>query len=72
MDKASKKGNVKDSVLDIRIETEWMTVEEVAAYLQLAKGTIYNLVYERKIPFSKRLRGLRFHRQKIDEWMFSA
>lgn len=50
-------------------ETQWMTVSGVASYLQLSPGTVRNMVSERRIPFGRRGRIVRFHRQHIDEWM---
>jgi excisionase family DNA binding protein len=46
-----------------------LTVDEVARYLGLAKGTIYNKVHRREIPFFKVGRAVRFRRSKLDEWL---
>jgi excisionase family DNA binding protein len=56
-----------------RIETpnnlpRLITVEEVAAMLQLEPRTIYNMVSQRRIPFRKAGRQLRFDPREIDEW----
>ena len=53
----------------VEIESPWMTVREVAAYIKISAGTVRNLVSERRIPFARRGRLVRFHRQRIDEWM---
>ena len=50
-------------------ESPWMTVPEMACYLKVSPGTVRNMVSERRIPFAKRGRMVRFHRQRIDEWM---
>jgi excisionase family DNA binding protein len=50
-------------------EKPWMTVKETAAYLSVSPGTVRNMVSERRIPFVKRGRIVRFHRQRIDEWL---
>lgn len=49
----------------------WMTVEEVADYLGLARSTIYQYVNELRIPFVKipTSNQIRFRRRQIDEWM---
>lgn len=53
------------------IEDRLMTVEELAAYLNLKPGTIYNRVSQRTIPFEKVGRSVRFRRSTIDEWIKS-
>ena len=50
---------------------KWMTVKDVAEYLQLSKDQIYRLAQQGKIPASKVGRGWRFKREKIDDWMES-
>ena len=47
---------------------EIMTVEEVAAYLKLSPGTIYNKVSRDEIPFLKLGGAVRFRRSEIDSW----
>lgn len=48
---------------------KWMTVRDVADYLQLSKDQIYRLAQQGKIPVSKLGRGWRFKKEKIDQWM---
>jgi len=45
-----------------------ITVDEVAAMLQLEPRTIYNMVSQRRIPFRRAGRQLRFDPREIDEW----
>jgi len=52
-----------------RSKTPWMTVQEAAAYLSVSPGTIRNWVSQRYIPFVKRGRVVRFHRDRVDEWL---
>ena len=47
----------------------WMTVEQLAKYLSVSTGTIRNWVSQKYIPYAKRGRIVRFHRQKIDAWL---
>lgn len=47
----------------------WMTVKDVAEYLQLSTDQIYRLAQQGKIPVSKVGTRWRFRRQKIDEWV---
>lgn len=46
-----------------------MGTKEVADYLGFAKGTIYGLVYQRKIPVIKKGSKLFFSKQDIDKWL---
>lgn len=46
-----------------------LTIDQVAAYTGYAKNTIYSLVNQRKIPFSKPGGKLMFERKKIDKWL---
>ena len=45
------------------------TVDDLAAYLNLPKRTIYKLAQEGKIPGHKVGRHWRFHREVIDRWL---
>ena len=46
-----------------------MTIDELAAYLQLSKSTLYKLAQEGKVPGQKVGKHWRFHRQTIDSWL---
>ncbi len=50
----------------------FLNVEGVAAMLQLEPRTIYNMVSQRRIPFRKAGRQLRFDLKEIDEWTKEA
>ena len=54
------------------VAPRFITVEEVAAMLQLEPRTIYNMVSQRRIPFRKAGRQLRFDPKEIDEWTKEA
>ena len=47
----------------------WMTLPEVAEYLQLSKDRIYRLAQTGSIPASKVGNRWRFRRERIDSWM---
>jgi len=47
----------------------WMTPAEAATYLGIALGTLRNWTSARYIPFSKRGRVVRYHRDTIDKWL---
>jgi len=46
-----------------------LTIDELAAYLKIAKSTIYKLAQEHKVPGQKVGRHWRFHRETIDRWL---
>ena len=46
-----------------------MTVDEVAAYLRIPRGSVYKLAQRGGIPCQKVGRHWRFRRQTIDEWL---
>lgn len=48
---------------------EWMTIEEVAAYLKLSRSKLYALAQGGEIPCSKVVGRWRFFRPEVDEWM---
>ena len=48
---------------------EVMTVDEVAAYLRIPRGSVYKLAQQGPIPCQKVGRHWRFHRVALDEWL---
>jgi excisionase family DNA binding protein len=48
---------------------KYLTIEELSRILQVKKHYIYALTSQRKIPFLKLGRFLRFERDKIEEWL---
>ena len=53
------------------METDIMTLEEVAAYLKLKPQTLYTWAQEKKIPAAKIGKEWRFRKSIIDEWFLS-
>jgi excisionase family DNA binding protein len=47
----------------------WMSPRETARYLGIALGTLRNWTSARFIPYSKRGRVVRYHRDAIDRWL---
>lgn len=47
----------------------WMTVRDVAEYLQLSMDLIYKMAQQGKLPASKIGAQWRFKREEIDEWV---
>jgi excisionase family DNA binding protein len=54
------------------IETDIMTLEEVAKYLKLQPQTVYKWAQEGQIPGAKLGKEWRFRRRILDEWINSA
>ncbi len=51
------------------MEKRLIGVEEVRVYLGIPKGSIYNLVSQRRIPFVKIGRRTLFDLQEINRWI---
>lgn len=50
------------------MDTDIMTLEEVAAYLKLTPQTIYTWAQEKRIPAAKLGKEWRFRKAIIDKW----
>ena len=50
---------------------KWMTVKDVAKYLQLSTDMVYKMAQQGKIPASKIGTQWRFKREEIDNWVMS-
>ncbi len=50
-------------------EERWVSVEEVASHLGVAKDSIYRWVERRGLPTHRVGRLLRFRLSEIDEWV---
>ena len=46
-----------------------LTIEDLAAYLQISKSTLYKLAQEGALPGLKVGRNRRFHPAAIDRWL---
>ncbi len=51
------------------METDILTIKEVAEYLKVKEKTAYKLVAEGKIPGFKVGGSWRFRKQEIEEWI---
>jgi len=49
--------------------SEYLTIDELCDILQVKKHYVYALTSQRKIPFLKLGRFLRFEKDKIKEWL---
>jgi len=46
-----------------------LTIEALAAYLQISKSTLYKLVQDGRLPGQKVGKRWRFHKDAIDQWL---
>ena len=51
------------------IDNSILTIDELAAYLKVAKSTLYKLCQEGKVPGQKVGRHWRFRKETIDRWL---
>jgi excisionase family DNA binding protein len=51
------------------MDTEFLTVEEVAAYLRLPLSTVYKLAQDNKLPGFKVGKHWRFRKEAFQEWI---
>ncbi|MBI2070582.1 MAG: excisionase family DNA-binding protein [Elusimicrobia bacterium] len=55
--------------MEDRTTKRLLTVDEAASYLGMTKGSIYQHIHERTIPFVKVGRAVRFDLERIDCWI---
>lgn len=48
---------------------KWLTIEQIADYLQVSKEKVYKLCQRGKMPASKFGGQWRFERTEIDQWL---
>lgn len=54
------------------MSNEIMTIQELAAYLQIGPGKLYRLAQTGKIPATKVGRTWRFRRDLVDDWFAAS
>lgn len=54
------------------LSDRWLSVEEVAQYLGINKGTLYKWITRKSIPAHKVGRLWKFRKWEIDEWIESG
>lgn len=48
---------------------KWLTLEQIAEYLQMSTSSIYKMAQTGKIPSYKVGRQWRFKKEEIDKWL---
>ncbi|MFA5858406.1 MAG: helix-turn-helix domain-containing protein [Elusimicrobiota bacterium] len=51
------------------MEQKLLSITEVSEYLGLSKNTIYSWIWQRKIPYVKCGRLVKFDKKDIDQWI---
>ena len=49
----------------------FLDVQEASDYLGLAQSTLYTMVSQRRIPFTKMGRRTKFDRKELERWLHS-
>jgi len=60
--------NNKDKQINI-YEDRWLTLDQIAEYLQMSTSSIYKMAQSGNIPAYKVGRQWRFKRDEIDRWV---
>ena len=63
------KCNASKSEVELNVEKRFVGIEELATYLGLAKGTVYIWVCQKKIPYLKLGRLVKFDLREIETWL---
>ena len=58
----------KENQGDLEMD-KWLTLEQIAEYLQMSNSSIYKMAQMGKIPAYKVGRQWRFRRKEIDRWI---
>ena len=49
--------------------TKWLTIDQIAEYLQVSKEKLYKLCQRERIPVSKVVGQWRFDIKEVDAWV---
>ncbi len=52
-----------------QVPTPWMKPAPAAEYLSISLGTLRNWTSAGYVPFAKRGRVVRYHREQLDAWL---
>ena len=52
-----------------QVKRQLLSIDETSEYLGLAHATLYKMVHQRRIPYVKVGRLLRFDSRLLDEWL---
>jgi excisionase family DNA binding protein len=71
LDRIEKAIQNLNNVGDKTSENQIMDIDEVAAYIKVAKATVYGMTHQDILPYYKSGKKLYFKKDEIDEWVFS-
>ncbi len=53
----------------MKMTDKWLTIDQIAEYLQVSKEKLYKLCQKGKIPVSKVVGQWRFDLKEVDAWV---
>jgi len=63
------KALTKQNQFHLAEQERFLSLDEAAEYLQLAKQTLYGFTSQRSVPFIKRGKKLYFKKQDLERWL---
>lgn len=51
------------------VEDRWLSVDEIAVYLGIQRGTVYKWIDRKQMPAHKVGRLWKFRKEEIDQWV---
>ena len=50
-------------------EDRWLSVDEISAYLEIRRDTVYKWIRRRNLPAHKAGRLWKFRKEEVDSWV---
>jgi len=51
------------------MEDRWLSVDEIAAYLEIKRDTVYKWIADKQMPAHRVGRLLKFRKEEVDKWV---
>jgi excisionase family DNA binding protein len=62
-------GIIWQNLDEVQMTDKWLTIDQIADYLQVSKEKIYKLCQKGKMPASKFVGQWRFDQKEVDQWL---
>lgn len=56
----------------IEVNERYLTVSEAADFLNIVKGSLYNMVHQNKVPYHKSGKRVLFKKSELSEWLVTG
>lgn len=56
----------------IQVDEGYLTIDQAAEVIRLAKSTVYGLVHRNKIPYHKSGKRVLFKKSELSEWLLKG